>query len=291
MIINRVIFIAATLMLPGLSAVHAQEPMPGMDHSKMQQGEGDKAAGSTTRGRMQGGSAPPDARSPDYSDGYGFGEIPRPVFGDEQNLASLLVDRLESVRTDGNTSITYDSQAWFGRDYDRAVLKAEGNIDGGSLEEASTELLWGHAIATYWDTQLGVRYESGDNPNRTWLAFGVQGLARYWFELDITAYIGESGRTSVSLEAEYELLLTQKLILQPRVETDWYGKRDAARGLGDGLSDLSAGLRLRYEIWREFAPYVGVEWAGKFGDTKDFARAAGEDANETRFVAGLRIWF
>ncbi|MBT8128902.1 MAG: copper resistance protein B, partial [Gammaproteobacteria bacterium] len=128
-------------------------------------------------------------------------------------------------------------------------------------------------------------------PDRAWLAFGVQGLAPYWFELDAAAYIGEAGRTAFTLEAEYELLLTQKLILQPRIETNWYGKRDAARGLGDGLSDLSAGLRLRYEIRREFAPYLGVEWARKFGETEDFARAAGLDPDETRFVAGLRFWF
>ncbi len=310
---NRVIFIAVFLMALNLSAARAQEAvmtaadtdsMAGMDHSKMNHGamtgtdqNMKQDAGTTdsadgiSSGRMQGGSAPADARSPDYSDGHGFGEVPRPVFADEHNFASLLVDRLESVRTDDNVSTTYDLQAWFGQDYDRAVLKAEGDIDGGKLADASTELLWAHAIATYWDTQLGVRYDSGEDPDRTWLAFGVQGLAPYWFELDATAYVGESGRTAFNLEAEYELLLTQKLILQPRFEADLYGKRDSARGLGSGLSELSTGLRLRYEIRREIAPYVGVEWARKFGDTSDFARAAGQDTSETRFVAGLRFWF
>jgi copper resistance protein B len=314
MISSRVIVTAMALMAFNLSVVRAQEPapravmivadtdsMPDMDHSEMgnaamtgagQEMEQDMApAIGMSQGRMQGGPAPADARSPDYSEGYGFGDIPRPVLADEHNFASLRVDRLEAVKTDDNTSTTYDLQAWYGRDFDRAVLKAEGDLDSGSLEDARTELLWGHAIASYWDMQLGARFDSGEGPNRSWLAFGVQGLAPYWFEVDTTAYLGEQGRTALSLEAEYELLLTQKLILQPRVEADVYGKSDVERGLGSGLSDLSLGLRLRYEIRREIAPYLGVEWARKFGETEDLAQAAGEDIRETRFVAGLRFWF
>ena len=136
-----------------------------------------------------------------------------------------------------------------------------------------------------------MRYDSGVGPDRKWLAFGVQGLAPYWFEVDATVYAGEQGRSAFRLEAEYELLLTQKLILQPRIETNFYGRRDAARELGSGLSDLAAGVRLRYEIRRELAPYVGIERSGKFGETADFARAAGHDSQETRVVAGLRFWF
>lgn len=310
---NRVIYIATALMAVSLSTVRAQEPPPAiMDHSMMDHGamstddqngmetadskrqkgtDNMNSSDAISQARMQGGSPPADARSPDYSEGYGFGEIPRPVFADEHSFASLLVDRFERVRTDDNTSATYDLQAWYGRDYNRAVLKAEGDIDSGSLEDATTELLWGHAIATYWNTQLGLRYDSGDAPDRTWLAFGVQGLAPYWFEVDATAYVGKTGRTAFNLEVEYDLLLTQKLILQPRIEMDLYGKRDAARNLGNGLSDASAGLRLRYEIRREFAPYAGIEFARKFGDTKDFARTSGLNTSETRFVAGLRFWF
>ncbi len=206
-------------------------------------------------------------------------------------MGSLLVDNLEAVYRDGDTSAAYDLQAWYGRTYDRAVLKAEGEADGGEFEAARTELLWGHAVAAYWDAQLGLRYDGGEGPNRSFLAFGVQGLAPYWFELDIAAYLGEEGQSALRLEAEYELLLTQKLILQPRVEANAYGKDDTERGLGSGLSDAAVALRLRYEIWREFAPYAGVEWARKLGETEDLARAAGEDTDETRFVAGMRFWF
>lgn len=240
---------------------------------------------------MQGGAAPPDARDPHaYADGYDLGPL-KLRLADERSLGALLVDRLESVRTNDNSSAAYDLQAWYGRTYDRAVLKAEGDLDGGKTQEARTELLWGHAIATFWDTQLGLRYDSGVGPNRNWLAFGVQGLAPYWFELGATGYVGENGHTALRFDAEYELLFTQKLILQPRLEANFYGKSDTERGLGSGLSDATAGLRLRYEIRRRFAPYVGVEWARKYGQTADSARAAGEDASESRLVAGLRFWF
>lgn len=285
--------IAAVLIL-GSSPLWAQEPaamemqsgaagaMPGMDMGGM----------STGAASMQGGSAPADARDPNaYSDGYGFGPIERPHMADEHSFGSLLVERLEQVHTSDNTSTEYDLQAWYGHDYDRAVLKAEGEYDGGKLQDARTELLWGHAVAAYWDTRLGVRHDSGSDPSRTWLAFGIQGLAPYWFETEVTGYVGDKGRTALRVAASYELLLTQKLILQPRVEANAYGKADPDRALGSGLSDLTAGLRLRYEFRREFAPYLGIERVDKLGRTADFAKAAGNDTKETRYVAGLRFWF
>jgi len=249
--------------------------------------------GMVMRGAMQGGSAPADARDPHaYSGGYDVSSIPRLRLADEYSFASLLVDRFEVVHNDDNTSTVYGLQAWYGRDYDRVVLKAEGELNGGKLEEADTELLWSHAVATFWNTQLGLRYDSRDaRPDRHWVAFGFQGLAPYWFELDITAYLGESGRSALGVEAEYELLFTQKLILQPRVEVNVYGKDDPARALGSGFSDMTAGLRLRYEIRREFAPYIGVEWQGRFGDTADYVRAADESTRETWVMAGVRFWF
>lgn len=247
---------------------------------------------------MQGGSAPTDARDPHaYSDGYTLesGPYARPGprelrMADEHNFGALLIDRLERVYTDNGDTTAYDAQAWFGRDYDRLVLKAEGDVARGRLQEARTEALWGHAVATFWDTQLGARYDSGVGSDRGWLAFGIQGLAPYWFNVDATAYAGNSGRTALRLGAEYEMLLTQKLILQPSLEMNLYGKPDEAREIGRGLSDATAGLRLRYEFTRQIAPYVGVEWARKFGGTADFVRAAGEDTQNTRFVAGLRFW-
>ena len=251
-----------------------------------------KDAGRFDHSSMQGGDPPPDARDPHaYSGGYTL-DPSRPLrMGDEQNFGSLLVDRLESARTRDNSFTTYELQGWYGGDYNRAVLKAEGEVDGGKLHDARTELLWSHAVSAYWNTQLGVRYDSGLKPDRRWLAFGVQGLAPYWFEIDATAYVGEQGRTALRFEAEYELLLTQKLILQPRIEANFYGKTDTARERGSGLSDAAAGLRLRYEIRREFAPYIGIERSNKYGGSADFARAEGQRTSELRLVAGLRFWF
>ena len=291
MINNRVSFFAAAMMALSICSVWAQEPTepppPATDHSKMDHSSPPGAdPGDASK------AAQPDARDPHaYSDGYDFGEMSPLRLGDQHNFGSFLAHRLESVVTDDEPSATYDLQAWFGRDYNRAVFKAEGHVDDGKLEDAETELLWGHALAAYWDTQLGVRYDSGEGPDRTWLAFGVQGLAPYWFEVDATGYVGDGGRTAFNLEAEYELLLTQKLILELRGEVGLYGRSDVERGIGSGLSEATAGLRLRYEIRREFAPYLGVERAHKFGETEDLARAAGEDPRATRFVAGLRFWF
>lgn len=293
--------VALAVLVLGLSPVWAQQPgateaMPGMDHSKMGHGSASKGdAGSgmhMDHGSMQGGDPPPDARDPHaYSGGYTL-DPARPLrLADEHNFGSFLVDRLESARTSGNGFTTYELQGWYGRTYDRAVLKAEGEVDGGKLHDARTELLWGHAVAAYWDTQLGLRHDGGLKPERKWLAFGVQGLAPYWFEVDATAYVGEEGRTALRFDAEYELLLTQKWILQPRLEANFYGKSDAPRERGSGLSDATLGLRLRYEIRREFAPYIGIERSNKYGGSADFARAEGQRTSESRIVAGLRFWF
>ena len=257
---------------------------PAMDHGDMQ---------------MQGGSAPADARDPHaYSGGftlqsgpYALEDTPRLRLADETPFGSILFDNLEAVRSGGSNSGAYDVLVRFGRDYNKLVLKAEGEVASGKLQDARTEALWSHAVSTFWDTQLGVRHDSGVGPNRTWLAFGVQGLAPYWFEVDAAAYVGSGGRTALRLGAEYELLVTQRLIVQPRIEANFYGKSDATRGIGKGFSDLTTGVRVRYEFSRQFAPYLGVEWANQFGETADLRRAAGEPTRSNRYVAGVRFWF
>jgi len=244
-------------------------------------------------GSMQGGSAPSDARDPHaYSEGVDFtrGDA-RPRLADEESFRSILIDNFELSRVDRETVLPFDLEAWFGRTYDGAVLKTEGSLASGDLAEARTELLWGHAIAAYWDTQAGVRYDSGAGPNRKWLAAGIEGLAPYWFDLELTAYLGESGRTAIRVDASYDMLITQQLIFQPRLEANYYGKDDVERGLGSGLADLSLALRLRYEIRRELAPYIGVEWVNQYGGTEELTRAAGGDPKDTRLTLGLRFWF
>ncbi len=240
-------------------------------------------------------SHPESARDPHaYSGGYERGSGLYALahghdqlhMADTHRFGAVVLDQLE--RADDAT--VYDLQAWISQGYQRVTLKAEGDIEERTLEESRTELLWSRAFSPFWDTQLGVRHDTGAQPDQNWLALGMQGLAPYWFEIDATAYLGSGGQTSLRLDAEYELLLTQQLILQPAAELNLYGKSDTARGIGSGLSDVKVGMRLRYEFTRQFAPYVGVEWAGKYGDSKEFMRAAGEKSSGTRWVAGVRFW-
>ncbi len=226
-----------------------------------------------------------------YTDGLDFSGLSKPKMGDEDFLGSVIVDRLEGVSARDDFSMTYDWQAWYGQDYDKLVVRAEGEIDQGIFKNARNEALWGHALSAFWDTQLGIRIDSGMGIDRYWGAFGVQGFAPYWIYIEATAYIGEEGRTAFRLETEYDVLITQKLILQPRIEMNFYSRNDISRLVSSGLSNIEAGLRLRYEFKREFAPYLGIEWASTFGLAADMIKSQGNKPEETRFVAGVHFWF
>ena len=271
-----------------------------MDHSKMQHDEKPMDHSSMDHGdmQMQGGKAPADARDPHaYSSGYTLTDGPYGMADSrhlkhavEHPMWSIVGDRLEyDIDTD---AVVFDMQAWYGTTYDKLVVKSEGHVSEGILEESQTDLLWGHAVAAYWDRQLGVRFDqNAEGESRQWLAFGIQGLAPYWFELDITAYVGSNGRTALAAEAEYEVLLTQRLVLQARAELAAYGKDDAVNAIGKGLTSSNVGLRMRYEFSRQLAPYAGIEWSNKYGNTADLARLYDEATEETALVAGLRFWF
>jgi copper resistance protein B len=226
-----------------------------------------------------------------YTNGKDFSGLTKPKMGDEDYLAALIVDRLEAVNVRDDFSTIYDWQAWYGKDYDKLLFRAEGEIEGGTFKNARNEALWAHALTAYWDTQVGVRIDSGLGTDRVWGAFGVQGFAPYWIYIEATAYVGEEGRTAFRLETEYDVLITQKLILQPRIEMNFYSQSDLSRLVSSGLSNIEAGLRLRYEFKREFAPYIGIEWANTFGAAADVIRAGGKNPEEPRFVAGVHFWF
>lgn len=230
-------------------------------------------------------------RSPDYSDGIGYAHMPGMDMRDDAALSKVMVDRLEAFHGRDGNGQQWEMQAWYGNDIDKLWLRSEGERSAGALEEADIEVLWSHAVAAFWDTQLGVRQDFGEGPSRTWAAFGIQGLAPYWFEVEATAYVGSSGRTAARLGVSYELLFTQRLILEPELEANLYGKGDPARDIGSGLSDMRLGLRLRYEIRRRFAPYVGIAWTHRFGASADYARADGEPVTDRQWVAGVRWWF
>ncbi len=203
----------------------------------------------------------------------------------------VLFDQLEWQAGRGANGFSIDSQGWVGRDRDRLWFRAEGDSEDGRVGEAQAHVLYGRQFSRWWDVVAGVRQDFGPGPSQTWGAFGVQGLAPYWFEIEATAYVGASGRTHARFEVEYELLLTNRLVLQPLLETEIVGKSDPERGVGAGLSTTNAGFRLRYEFRREVAPYVGVSWSSRWGKTADFAEAAGEGRGGARFVTGLRLWF
>jgi len=202
----------------------------------------------------------------------------------------VLFDNLEVRDADASTPFAWDVEAWVGRDVNRLYLRSEGEVTEDS-DEASAELLWARPVARWWNLAAGVREDFEPGDSRTWLAMGVFGLAPYRLHLQATAYLGDSGRSAFRFKTDYDFLLTNRLILQPRLQLDAYGKDDEGRGIGSGISTVDVGLRLRYEVRREFAPYLGVAWVNKLGQTGDLAEASGEDANEVQALAGLRIWF
>jgi len=207
---------------------------------------------------------------------------------DDPLLTMVKIDQLE--RSDGDESI-WKAQAWLGKDLNKLWIKTEGEVVDGDLEEAEFQFLYSRAIAPFWDMKIGWRHDSKPTPDRDWLAIGVQGLAPYFFESDIAFFVGEDGNIGLRTEFEYELLLSQKWILTPEVEANFFSKNDADVEIGSGLADMSFGLRLRYEIKREFAPYIGAEWKKHYGNTADYIEQEGEDDTDVQWVLGLKAWF
>ncbi len=206
--------------------------------------------------------------------------------------SKLLVDQLEVRVRNGRDGYAWDGSAWYGGDIDKLWLKSEGEGEfGGRVEQAEVQALWSHAIDPWFDLQAGIRYDVRPDPERAYLVLGVQGLAPYWFEIDAAAFLSDEGDLTARFEAEYDLRLTQRLILQPRVEFDLAAQDVPEIGIGSGLSTAELGARLRYEIRPEFAPYVGVEYERAFGRTADFRRAEGEEAGGWSLLVGLRTWF
>ncbi len=210
---------------------------------------------------------------------------------DDPVLLKLMLNQLETRGSGSDRVDSWEAEAWIGKDLTKLWIKSDGERASGRTEDAELQFLYSKAVSTYWDFQIGIRQDFKPSPDRSWFAIGFNGLAPYFFHIDTALFIGESGRTALRFEAEYELLLTQRLILTPEIEMNLYGKNDPAVLIGSGLSDVEAGLRLRYEIRREFAPYIGVNWSRLFGNTAEFARAAGESASDTQFAIGLRAWF
>ncbi|MGH9218986.1 MAG: copper resistance protein B [Vicinamibacterales bacterium] len=202
----------------------------------------------------------------------------------------ILFDQLEWQYLHGNPGLRWDTTNWFGGDHNRLWVKSEGEAVDGVLDEANIRIFYGRSLSRWFDWLVGVRHDMRPSPTHTWLAIGVHGLAPQWFDVEATAYVGPSGHVAARLEAEYELLLTQRVVLQPLVELS-LSAEDPDRGVGAGLSTGEVGFRVRYELRRELAPYAGVVWHRKLFGTADFARAEGRDIGGWHIVAGVRTWF
>ena len=221
---------------------------------------------------------------------------PDPAAAAQEEEATIFTffeaEQLEYRSGRGNDRFSWDAQGWIGGDYDKLWFKTQGDrVIDGSLQAAELQLLYSRAVTAFWDLQVGGRYDPKPEPSRGFGVVGIQGLAPYFFELDAAAFVSDEGDLSARIEAAYELLVTQRLILKPSIELNFAAQEVEKLAIGSGLSEVEAGLRLRYEIVREFAPYVGIVWERKVGRTADFARRGGKDAGESRFVTGLRVWF
>ncbi|PBP91699.1 copper resistance protein CopB [Pseudomonas syringae] len=203
----------------------------------------------------------------------------------------FLADKLEWQDANDGSALAWDLSGWIGGDTHRLLLRSEGERTNGKTEEAEIQALWGHSISPWWDVVAGARQDFKPGAPQTWAAFGLQGQAISDLDIEATAFIGEAGQTAARLEADYDLQLTNNLVLQPTAELNFYGKNDPQRGNGSGLSTSEFGLRLRYEITPQFAPYVGVSWDRSYGKTADYAREDDEDTQDARLVVGVRMWF
>ncbi|MDO8721541.1 MAG: copper resistance protein B [Syntrophales bacterium] len=243
-------------------------------------------------GSMQGSSAPPEARDPNaYAEGFEYSGMPGMEKADRISVSKLLVDQLEFVSGDEGKGVAWDIHLWHGPDEQKLLLRSEGgSVNGGVDFSTGAEALWWRAFSPFWASVLGVRQEFGPG-SHTHLAFGVEGLAPYWFEVEATGYVADDGALSARLKGAYDVLLTNRLILTPEVEFNLGSEAEAKRDVGAGPVNIELSLRLRYEFSRKFAPYVGFDWERALGNTADRRRASGEGVSDAKVVAGMRLWW
>jgi len=282
------------------------QSMTGMDMSGDHSGHDMSAmSGMTTPGMAQTGTALPagDAPTPaapmdHYADRFfpasDMSQSRAAMMREQggQTLYQVMFNLAEVQAHTGRDGYRWDGEAWVGGDINRLWLKTEGEgAFRAGVESAEAQALYSHAIDPYFNLQAGIRQDFGQGPNRTYATVGFEGLAPYMFEVEGALFLSDQGDLLGRLEGYYDQRITQRLILQPRVELNLSAQDVPAYRIGTGLTDAELGLRLRYEISRQFAPYVGLSYEAKTGRSADFARADGKDPTTTSFVAGVRFWF
>ncbi|HKT86348.1 MAG TPA: copper resistance protein B [Novosphingobium sp.] len=280
----------------GMEGMDATEPMPDtMDHS-MHMGhaaEPERPADDDTPGNAPPPPIPTDRAAnavfpPDRMAQSLKGVLREMTF----RTFALQVDQAEYRVRSGKDGYGFEGQAWYGGDIDRAVVgfQGEGSF-GEKAEDIEIDGYWRHALDPWFNLQLGVRHDFRPTPDRTYAMVGIQGLAPYWFEVQGQMFVSSKGDVHTRAMGSYDQRITQRLILEPEVEADFAFQEVPELGIGAGFEKVELSARLRYEVTRMFAPYVGVFWERKLGGTADYARAAGEKASAVSALAGLRVWF
>jgi copper resistance protein B len=306
--------LAATALLLAAAAFPARAQDHGhMDHGQMDHGameQEDHSAhqapaadahaghdGPATDGDIPTGTVPPVPADHAADAFYNSAEMVRAraaMLKESGGMAfsQLMLDRLEYRMGKGADGYHWEGEGWIGGDINRFAFKTEGEgAFGGPLERAEVQALYSRAIDPWFNLEAGVRHDIRPDPRRTYAVVGIEGLAPYWFEVSAQAFLSNRGDAHLRLEGSYDQRISQRLILQPAAEINVAAQDVPELGIGSGVSDVELGLRLRYEFAREFAPYVGVNWERKLGDTARFARADGERASATSLVMGVRFWF
>ena len=225
--------------------------------------------------------------------------LPLPAVGqimDAEIYTLVMFDQLEYRRTGQTNPVSWDLSAWVGGDFTRLWIKSEGShatIGGEGAVEV--QALYSRLVAPFWEVQLGAqldaRYGTGGDRIRVQAAVGLEGLAPYWFEVEPVLFVSQDGHVSGRLTASYDMRITQRLVAQPRIEARAAVQRVPDFGVGSGLNDVTPGLRLRYELQREYAPYLGISWHRRFGNTADLALRNGAGTSDLALIGGLRVWF
>jgi copper resistance protein B len=212
---------------------------------------------------------------------------------DDEVFSHVLLDQFEGRESGSTSELRWDGEGWIGTDTNKLWLKSEGFVKNGTVSDGDQEALYDRPIPRlrYFDAQVGVRADLDSGPVRTWAAVGIEGLAPSFFEVSPTLYVRDGGHVAGRVTVSYDLLLTQRWIVQPEAELNFYSKDDPARRIGSGLSNLDTGVRLRYEVRRKFGPYIGFAYNGKYGDTATYSRQAGQTTTDPCFVFGLRLWY
>lgn len=204
----------------------------------------------------------------------------------------ILIDLAEYQARKGHDGYRWEGEAWFGGDINRLQIKGESEGSfGKTIDNVELQALYSRAVSPFWNAHVGIRHDVAPNPSRTYAVVGIEGVAPYWFHITSQLFLSDRGDVRARLEGSYDQRITQKLIFQPRAELNLAAQDMPAIGVGSGLSALEVGARLRYEFQKQFAPYIGVEWSKKTGDTARYARLAGDDPDVINFVAGIRFWF